>query len=158
MKDLLTILQRDASLSVEELSAQTGMTQAEVVAEKARLESEGIICGYQAVVDWEKCDKITALIEVRITPQGADGFDRIAQRIGNYQQVESVYLMSSGNYDLSVIISGSTLREVADFVSSHLALINGVIGTSTHFILKKYKEHHSSFTLPKSEKREPFIL
>ncbi len=158
MKDLLTLLQRDSSLPLEELARQTGLSPQEVQEKQRNLEEEGIISGYQAVVDWEKCDKITALIEVRITPQGSDGFDRIAQRIARYDQVESVYLMSSGNYDLSVIISGSTLQEVAQFVSSHLALINGVVGTSTHFILKKYKEHHSTFAIPESEEREPFIL
>lgn len=158
MKDLLSLLQRDSTLSTEEISRQTGLSPEEVLSQKAQWEQEGVICGYQAVVDWEKYDKITALIEVRITPQDSGGFDRIAQRIARYEQVESVYLMSSGNYDLSVIISGSTLKEVAEFVSSHLALIKGVTGTSTHFILKKYKDHHSSFHLSESTEREPFVL
>ncbi|MFI3253065.1 MAG: Lrp/AsnC family transcriptional regulator [Eubacteriales bacterium] len=158
MKDLLTLLQRDSTLSLEELSKQTGMSTGEIEEKRQKYEADGVICGYQALVDWGKCGKITALIEVRITPQDSGGFDRIAQRISRYEQVESVYLMSSGNYDLSVIISGSTLQEVAEFVSSHLALIKGVTGTSTHFILKKYKEHHSCFALPETEEREPFVL
>lgn len=158
MKDLLSLLQRDSTISMEELSNQTGLSSEEIAQKQKQYEEDGVICGYQAVVDWEKCGKITALIEVRITPQVSGGFDRIAQRIGRYEQVESVYLMSSGNYDLSVIISGSTLQEVAEFVSSHLALIKGVTGTSTHFILKKYKDHHSSFSLPETEEREPFVL
>lgn len=158
MKDLLTLLQRDCTLPMEELSTLTGMTETEILAEKKRFEEEGIISGYQAVVDWEKCDRVTALIEVKITPQGADGFDRIAGRISEYEEVESVYLMSSGNYDLTVMISGSTLQEVAKFVSSKLAMIPGVNGTATHFLLKKYKEHHTSFRIPEPEEREHFIL
>ncbi len=158
MKDLLSLLQRDSTLTVEELAQHSGLSPEEVVAQRKILEETGTICGYQAAVDWTKQDKITALIEVRITPQDSGGFDRIAQRISRYDQVESVYLMSSGNYDLSVIISGSTLQEVADFVSSHLALIKGVVGTSTHFILKMYKDHHRCFALPESKEREPFIL
>lgn len=158
MKDLLTLLQRDCTTSLEELSALTGLTIPDVEAEKKRLEVEGIISGYQAVVNWEKCDLVTALIEVKVTPQGNDGFDRIATRIGQYEEVESVYLMSSGNYDLAVMISGSTLREVAHFVSSRLAMIDGVISTSTHFLLKKYKEKHCIFDMPQPEEREPFLL
>lgn len=158
MKELLSLLERDSTLSLEDLSAQTGLTVEEVQRQRKELEEQGVICGYQAVVDWEKSGKITALIEVRITPQDSGGFDRIAQRIARYEQVESVYLMSSGNYDLSVMITGSTLQEVAEFVSSHLALIKGVTGTSTHFILKKYKDHHSLLHLPESQEREPFVL
>lgn len=158
MKDLLTLLQRDCTMATSELAMLTGMAEVEVLAEKKRFEEEGIISGYQAVVDWEKCDRVTALIEVKITPQGSDGFDRIAQRIAQYDEVESVYLMSSGNYDLTVMISGSTLQEVAKFVSSRLAMIKGVTGTSTHFLLKKYKEHHTSFQVTSPEEREQFIL
>lgn len=158
MKDLLSLLQRDCTLSPDELSAQTGLSLEEVAEKRKQLEDDGIITGYQANVNWEKCDKITALIEVRIAPQGSDGFDRVARRIANFDQVESVYLMSSGNYDLTVMISGSTMQSVAEFVSSHLAMIPGVTGTSTHFLLKKYKEHHQPIGLTESVEREPFIL
>lgn len=158
MTDLLTLLQRDCTTSLEELSKLTGLSMEEVASKRKELEEKGLILGYQAVIDWEKCDKITALIEVKITPQGADGFDRIAQRISMYEEVESVYLMSSGNYDLAVMISGSTLQDVAKFVSSRLAMIDGVTSTSTHFLLKKYKEHHVNFKPSNPEEREHFIL
>lgn len=158
MKDLLTLLQRDCNTSIEELASLTGLSQNEIIEEKKRMEEEGLIIGYQAVVDWEKRDKITAVIDVKITPQGSDGFDRIAQRISNYDEVENVYLMSSGNYDLTVMISGSTLQEVSKFVSSRLAMIDGVTSTSTHFLLKKYKEHYRNFKPSQSEEREHFIL
>lgn len=158
MTELLSLLQRDCTQSPEELSRLTGLSVEEVEEKRKELEEQGFIVGYQAVVDWEKCDKIMALIEVKITPQGNDGFDRIAQRISRYEEVESVYLMSSGNYDLSVMISGSTLQEVAKFVSSRLAMIDGVVSTSTHFLLKKYKEHHVSFQGKDSEEREQFII
>ena len=102
--------------------------------------------GYQALVDWEKTHKetVTALIEVNVTPQRDKGFDRIAERIYQFDEVESVYLMS-GSFDLTVIISGRTLKEVATFVSERLSIIEGVTGTATHFILKKYKEKHALF-------------
>lgn len=158
MKDLLTLLQRDCTTPLEELATLTGLTAEEVTEKKKEFEVQGIISGYQAVVNWDKCDRITALIEVKITPQGPDGFDRIAQRISMYDEVESVYLMSSGNYDLTVMISGSTLQEVAKFVSSRLAMIEGVTGTATHFLLKKYKERHCSFRPSDPEEREHFIL
>lgn len=158
MKDLLTLLQRDCTTPLEELATLTGLSVDEVTAQRTRYEEEGIISAYQAVVNWDKCDRITALIEVKITPQGPDGFDRIAQRISLYDEVESVYLMSSGNYDLTVMISGSTLQEVAKFVSSRLAMIEGVTSTSTHFLLKKYKERHCSLGPIVPEEREQFIL
>ncbi len=158
MKDLLTLLQRDANTDVAELAALTGMSPEEVQTKRKELEENGDILRYQAVVDWEKQGKITAIIEVSITPQGEDGFDRVARRISQYDQVESVYLMSSGKCDLAVMISGSTLQEIATFVAAHLAVISGVKGTSTQFILKKYKEHHANLTMPESEERELFIL
>lgn len=158
MKDLLTILQRDCTLSTEKLAQLTGMTPEEVVAERARLEAQGIISGYQAMVNWEKFDGVTAMIQVKITPQASDGFDRVAERIGLFDEVESVYLMSGGDYDLTVIITGSTLRDVAEFVSGRLALIQGVTATATHFMLKKYKDHHNSFIPPVVEEREHFMV
>lgn len=158
MSDLLTLLQRDCTITLEELSERLACSVEEVEAQRKSLEEQGLIIGYQAVVDWEKCDRITALIEVKVTPQGNDGFDRIAQRISRYEEVESVYLMSSGSYDLAVMISGSTLQEVAKFVSSRLAMIQGVVSTATHFLLKKYKEHHVSYEQRDPEEREHFVI
>ena len=128
------------------LAARCGVDEADIDAAVKKLEDEGIILGYQALVDWEKTHKetVTALIEVKVTPQRDTGFDRIAERIYQFDEVESVYLMS-GSFDLTVIISGRTLKEVASFVSERLSIIEGVTGTATHFILKKYKEKHALF-------------
>ena len=117
------------------------MTEAEVEKERARLEEDGAILGYQAIIDWDrvKRENVTALIEVKVVPQSIDGFDRIAERIYQYEEVESMYLMS-GSFDLTVIISGRTLREVAQFVGERLATIEGVTGTATHFILFRRPE------------------
>lgn len=143
MNTLLELLEQDCTQSAAQLAAQAGMTEEQVKAEMARLEQDGTILGYQAIIDWDrvKRENVTALIEVKVVPQSIDGFDRIAERIYQYDEVESMYLMS-GSFDLTVIISGRTLREVAQFVGERLAPLEGVTGTATHFILKKYKEKH----------------
>lgn len=155
MSNLLELLEKDCTQTLAQLAAQAGMTEAEVKAEIARLEDEGIILGYQAIVDWDRTrrEAVTALIEVKVTPQSINGFDRIAERIYQYEEVESMYLMS-GSFDLTVIISGRTLREVAQFVGERLATIEGVTGTATHFILKKYKEKHLVFRPQEKQERE----
>ena len=114
-----------------------------------------MILGYKAIVDWDSTDReaVTALIEVNVTPQREEGFDRVAERIYQYDEVESVYLMS-GAFDLTVIISGRTLREVAEFVGRRLATLEDVTGTATHFILKKYKEKHLIFEKREEQERE----
>ena len=123
--------------------------------ELAALESEGIICGYHTLINWEKTDieKVSALIEVRVTPQRGQGFDNVAERIEKYPEVRSVYLMSGG-YDLMVILEGKTLREVSSFVSDKLATLEPVLSTATHFILKKYKDHGTMLTQKKEDERE----
>ena len=150
---LLAALEEDCSLSVEQLAARAGMTPAEAQAEIRQAEEDRLILGYKAIVDWERTaqEAVTALIEVNVTPQRGEGFDRIARRIYQYDEVESCFLMS-GAYDLTVIISGRSLKEVAQFVGRKLAPIEGVTGTATHFILKKYKEKHLIFE--KQEKQE----
>ena len=155
MNSLLELLEQDCTQSPAQLAAQAGMTEEEVRAEVRALERKGVILGYQAVVDWSKVrdEGVTALIEVKVTPQDLAGYDRIAQRIYQYDEVESVYLMS-GTFDLTVIISGRTLKEVAMFVSERLAPLEGVTGTATHFILKKYKENHLVFQPGEPEERE----
>ena len=155
MNSLLELLEQDCAQSPAQLATQAGMTEEEVRAEVRTLERKGVILGYQAVVDWSKVrdEGVTALIEVKVTPQDLAGYDRIAQRIYQYDEVESVYLMS-GTFDLTVIISGRTLKEVAMFVSERLAPLEGVTGTATHFILKKYKENHLVFQPGEPEERE----
>ncbi len=156
---LLQLLESDCTLTPDQLAAMTGMTEEEVNSAIKKLQEDKIILGYQAVVDWDRTQRenVTALIEVKVTPQRGDGFDRIAERIYQYDEVESVYLMS-GAFDLTVIISGKTLKEVAHFVGEKLATLDDVTGTATHFILHKYKENHLIFEKrPQQEKEWIFV-
>ncbi len=150
---LLRLLEADCTLTRTQLAAMAGMTEEDVAAAIQNYEDGKVILGYEAIVDWDRTDReaVTALIEVKVTPQRGEGFDRIAERIYQYDEVESVYLMS-GAFDLTVIISGRTLKEVAHFVGEKLAPLEDVTGTATHFILKKYKEKHLIF--PKQETQE----
>ena len=143
---LLQLLEQDCTLTPEQLASMADMSVEEVKAAIKRYEEEKIILGYKAIVDWDRTDReaVTALIEVKVTPQRGEGFDRVAERIYQYDEVESVYLMS-GAYDLTVIISGRTLKEVAQFVGERLSTLEDVTGTATHFILHKYKEKHLMF-------------
>mgnify|MGYP005803089805 FL=1 len=153
--ELLELLEQDCTMSKEQLAAAAGMPLEEAKAAIKKYEDERVILGYQDIIDWDRIrrETVTALIEVNVTPQSIDGFDRIAERIYQYDEVESMYLMS-GSFDLTVIISGRTLREVAQFVGERLAPIQGVTGTATHFILKKYKEKHLVFRPQDPEERE----
>ena len=155
---LLQRLEEDCTLSNAQLAALVGCSEAEVVEARKDLEAQHVILGYKAIIDWDRTQReaVTALIEVKVTPQRGEGFDRIAKRIYQYDEVESVYLMS-GAFDLTVIISGRTLREVAQFVGEKLAPIEDVTGTATHFILKKYKEKHLIFPAQEVQE-ERFVL
>ena len=159
MNELLNLLEKDGRQTPAQLATMLGREEADVTAEIAQAEANQVILGYPALIDWTKVDEemVTALIEVRIAPQRGDGFDRIAERIYQYEEVESLYLMS-GDYDLAVTITGKSLRSVAEFVHARLATIDGVTGTATHFILKKYKEKNHIFAkLPEQEERLLFI-
>ena len=155
MEKLLELLEQDCTMSVELMASATGIPVEEARAAIKKYEKDQTILGYQAIIDWDQVrrENVTALIEVKVTPQSISGFDRIAERIYQYDEVESMYLMS-GSYDLTVIISGRTLQEVARFVSERLSTIEGVTGTATHFILKKYKEKHLVFRAQEPEERE----
>jgi DNA-binding Lrp family transcriptional regulator len=139
--NILDLLKEDARRSAELLATMLGEDRAAVETAIAELEADKVIVKYATVVNWGKVDddKVTALIEVQITPERGRGFDAIAERIYLYPEVKSVYLMS-GAYDLLVEIEGTTLKEVASFVSSKLSPIDRVLSTKTHFILKKYKQ------------------
>ena len=152
---LLQLLEQDCTLTDEQLASMANMTADEVRATKVRLEEEKIILGYKAIVDWDRAQReaVTALIEVKVTPQRGEGFDRVAERIYQYDEVESVYLMS-GAFDLTVIISGRTLKEVAQFVGERLSTLEDVTGTATHFILHKYKEKHLIFEKQEKQPKE----
>lgn len=146
MTSILKLLEEDARYTAKELAEMTGKSEAEVKEIVEKLEKDHVINGYTALIDWDRTDveTVTAFIEVKITPQRDDGFDRIAERIYQYDEVESLYLMS-GAFDFAVIVEGKTLKEVSQFVSLKLAPIEGVISTATHFIMKRYKDNHIMF-------------
>lgn len=139
---ILSAIDKNSKLSPKDLAAMLGSTEEEVSKAIKELEEDTIICGYPTLINWDKTqsEKVTALIEVKVTPQRGQGFDKIAERIYKFDEVESVYLMSGG-FDLTVIIEGKSMREVANFVSDKLAPMEAVLSTATHFVLKKYKEH-----------------
>ena len=155
---LLKLLEKDCTLTPAQLAAMCDTTEEDIALRVQSLKDEGVILGYKALINWEKTaiEAVEALIEVKITPQRDKGFDRIAERIYQYEEVESCYLMSGG-YDVTVIISGRTLREVALFVSEKLSTIDGVTSTATHFILKKYKQQNVVFE-QREEQRERLIF
>ena len=140
-EDLLSLIEKNSRIGLDELAVLLGTNESEVLKELEALEKENIICGYHTLIDWEKTsiEKVTALIEVRVTPQRGQGFDKIAQRIYNYPEVKAVYLISGG-FDLLVILEEKSLREIANFVSDKLSTLESVLSTGTHFILKKYKD------------------
>ncbi|MBI1842510.1 MAG: Lrp/AsnC family transcriptional regulator [Verrucomicrobia bacterium] len=141
MDPLLQQLKDNASLRPAQLAALLGLSEAEVVSRIKQYEDDQVILAYRAILNEEKLDteKVQAVIEVKITPERGGGFDRLAERIAKYSEVQSCYLMS-GSYDLLVLLEGGNLKEVATFVSEKLATIQGVLSTSTHFILKPYKQ------------------
>ena len=141
MDPLLKLLQQNAALQPGQLAAMLNLTETEVVARIKAYEADQVILGYRTVLNEEKLDRdiVRAVIEVKITPERGGGFDRLAERIAKYSEVQSCYLMSGG-YDLLVVVEGRHLREVATFVSERLATIQGVISTATHFLLKAYKD------------------
>ena len=139
---ILAVLEKNSRIDLADLAALLGVTEAEVANEISEMEKERVICGYHTLINWDKTnnEKVTALIEVKVTPQRGLGFDSIAERIYNYSEVHALYLMSGG-FDFTVIIEGKTMKQVATFVSSKLAPLEAVLSTSTHFVLKKYKDH-----------------
>ena len=143
---VLSLVESDARLTKERIAVMLDSNVEEVAEIIEELENEGIILGYKALVDWDKTDKeyVTALIELKVTPQRDRGFQKIAERISNYPEVKNMYLMS-GTYDYCVIIEGKTMKQVALFVAEKLATIENVISTSTHFVLRKYKDNGVPF-------------
>ncbi|DAA97863.1 TPA: AsnC family transcriptional regulator [Candidatus Gastranaerophilales bacterium HUM_9] len=156
MKDeLLSILEKNSRIDFNELAVLLGTPEEEVLKTIEELEKEGIISGYHTLINWEKTniEKVTALIEVKVTLQRGKGFDNIAERIYNYPEVKAVYLISGG-YDLLVILEEKTLKEIASFVSSKLSNLDGVLSTATHFVLKKYKDHGTILNKKSTDERE----
>ena len=138
---ILKILSENARCPIDDIAVMVGMERCEVEKEIAELERSGLIRGYKTVIDWEKLDNasVSALIELKVIPQDAYGFEKIAETVMKYKEVETVYLMS-GSYDLCVIVKGKTFQEVAMFVAKELATMRSVTSTATHFVLRRYKE------------------
>lgn len=139
---ILAVIEKNSRIDIRDLAILLGESEAAVANEIAGMEKERIICGYHTLINWDNTgeEKVTALIEVKVTPQRGQGFDKIAERIYNFPEVNAVYLMSGG-FDFTVIIEEKTMREVAQFVSDRLAPLDAVLSTATHFVLKKYKDH-----------------
>ncbi len=153
--ELLSLIEKNSRIGLDELAVLLGVSEEDVLREIETLEKEEIICGYHTLINWEKTsiEKVTALIEVRVTPQRGQGFDSIAERIYNYPEVHAVYLISGG-YDLLVILDEKSLRDISNFVSDKLSTLDTVLSTATHFILKKYKEHGTIFSKKQDDERE----
>ncbi|MCR4867880.1 DNA-binding transcriptional regulator, Lrp family [Lachnospiraceae bacterium C10] len=152
---ILNYVEKNSRIDLHELAVILGEDETAVMNTLEELEQEHVICGYHTLINWDKAgiDKVTAMIEVRVTPQRGMGFDKVARRIYNYPEVNSVYLISGG-FDFMVIIEGRTLREVAEFVSQKLSALDSVLSTKTNFILKKYKDHGTIMAdAPKEDER-----
>lgn len=158
-KKILDLLHADCKTSFEEIATMLGITVAEVAEIIEKLEADGTILGYGARINWNNYDDdiVTAYIELRVTPQRNSGFDRIAERIYQFPQVKSITLVS-GSYDFGITVEGKNIKEVSLFVSEHLAAMESVIGTATHFVLKRYKHDGIIFGEPTKDEREVISL
>ena len=156
---ILELLEKNAKLSIKEIAKELNASQKEVTAAVAELEADKVICGYSTIINWDKItdQKCNALIEVKVTPQRGTGFDRIADRISRFDEVDSIYLISGG-YDFMVIINGKSMKEVSSFVFNKLATIDYIQSTATHFVLKKYKDHGVQLQDKPTDKRTNVVL
>ena len=160
MEEILNVLDKEkGNVSRAKIAQMLGMEEKEVADKIEKMEKENVIVGYKTIVNWDKTDKdvVVALIELRITPQRGEGFDKVAERIYKYPQVKSLYLMS-GAYDLAVTIEGKSMKEVALFVAQKLAPMDSIISTATHFVLKKYKEEGIVFEDDEKDTRQVITL
>lgn len=160
MEEILEVLEKNSRYTDKEIAVMTGKTVKEVREAIRDYEERSIIAGYTTLINWENTGRetVTALIEVQITPQRGVGFDKVAERIYKFPQVKACYLMSSGGFDLTVIVEGKTMKEVAMFVSDKLSIQEYVTGTATHFVLKKYKDHGTIFREKKTDDREMLFI
>ena len=151
---ILAVIEKNSRIDLKDLAVLLGESEIAVANEIAEMEKEHIICGYHTLINWDNTseEKVVALIEVKVTPQRGMGFDKIAERIYQFSEVEAVYLMS-GAYDFTVFIEGRTMRQIAQFVSDKLGPMESVLSTATHFVLKKYKDHGSIMAHEKKDER-----
>lgn len=152
---ILELLEKDSKISSQDISAILNEDISLIEKSICELEADKVICGYHTLINWEKTDNqnVSAIIELKVNPQKGHGFDKIAEKIYIFSEVESVYLMS-GSYDLLVQLRKAPMREIANFVSSKLSVIDEVQATSTHVILKKYKDHGTLYVDDKNDKRQ----
>lgn len=141
-EEILNLISKNSRLTPAEIAKVLNEKENDVAEEIRKMEEEQIICGYNTLINWDKTERevVTALIEVKVTPQRGNGFDKIAERICQFEEVKACYLMSGG-FDFTVILEEKSLKEIAFFVSDKLSPIDAVIGTATHFVLKNYKDH-----------------
>ena len=152
---ILNQIETNSRIDIHDLAIMMGTDETTIMNELEEMEQSHIICGYHTLINWEKAgiEKVTAMIEVRVTPQRGMGFDKVAERIYNYPEVNSVYLISGG-FDFMVTLEGRTLREVSEFVSDKLSPLDSVLSTKTNFILKKYKDHGTIMAEQRKDERE----
>lgn len=157
-EELLSIIEKNSRIGLKDLAAMLGKEEIDVANEISNLEKEGIICGYHTLINWEKTDleKVNALIEVRVSPQRGQGFDKIAEKLYNYPEVKSVYLISGG-YDFLVTLEEKSLKEISNFVSDKLSTLDRVLSTATHFILKRYKDNGTILNKANDEEMREII-
>ena len=158
-QEILKLLEKNARLSTSDIAKMLGQPEKDVIKAIGELEADKVICGYNAIINWDKVndEKVDALIELKVTPQRGTGFDRIANRIAKFDEVDSVYLLSGG-YDFMVEIKGRSMKEVSQFVFDKLATLDTVQSTATHFVLRKYKDHGISFEDKPKEERSNIVL
>lgn len=159
MDEILEILEKNCRYTEEQIAVMTGKTLQEVKEAIKDYEEKNVILGYTALINWENTsrDNVVALIEVKVTPQRGEGFDKVAERIYKFPEVKACYLMS-GSFDLTVIIEGKSIKEVAFFVSEKLAPLESVLSTATHFVLKKYKDKGTIFEDKPLDDREAIFI
>ena len=153
-EEILRLLEANARYTPKDIAVMLGLGLEETEKEIKQLEKERVICGYHALVNWDKTDdeKISALVELKVQPQRGHGYDNIAEKIYQYPEVESLYLMS-GAYDFSVILKKATMKEIANFVSTRLAVMDEVQSTATHIVLVRYKDHGTTLVEQKKDQR-----
>ena len=159
LKDILKLLENDARITTKQIATMTGTPSAEVSRIIKQAEKDRIILKYKTVINWDRVEdeQVWALIEVKVTPEPEAGFDSIAERVSQFHQVRSVYL-ASGTYDLLLVVVGKSEHTIAEFVSENLAHIEGVQGTVTHFVLKRYKDDGEVLRGEEGVKRQQVIL